>query len=162
MFAVEKLNVKNRSGLEICIVCDRFGARSEINSNEIVLDFFWKVCTQSIEPFRNVENPTPKDYYYEQIVGVAEGVKTYSNADLRVDLEIVNGVPTPKFEQAKDELGNLLFEEDGVTPIMIPVMIGNIDFWLKFGGDGILADLAFTLSQIKQQPINTFIKDYVL
>jgi hypothetical protein len=177
MFAVEKLNVKTHTGLDICIVCDKFGASSSVQSDDIVLEFKWKVCAQSILPFRNVENPTLKDYYYEPIAGVAEGLKTYSNSDLRVDLEIIDGVPNPKFEQAKDEFGNLMFvpelDENGeivlvdevpqytADPVMIPVMIGNIDFWLKFGGSAILQDLAFTLSQIKQQPVTSFIKEFV-
>lgn len=147
MFAVEKLNVKTHTGLDICIVCDRFGASSSVNSDEIVLEFRWKVCSKSIDPIRNFENPTLTDYFYEPIAGVAEGVKTYSNSDLRIDLEIVDGVPTPKFQ--KDENGDLA-----------PVMIGNIDFWIKFGGSAILQDLEYTLSQIGQQPVETFIKEY--
>ena len=145
-------------GNKICLVCDKFGGVSAVNTGEILLEFNWKVCVQAIEPFRNISNPTLQDYKYQEIVGASNGYKSYSNNDLRVDLEIVNGVPTPKFEQAKGVLGELLFESDGVTPIMTPIMIGNIDFWMKFGGDSIIQDLNFTLYQISMSDISNFIK----
>jgi hypothetical protein len=155
MFPIVLLGAKTKTGLELALKCVEFSGTESVNSNEPILNFKYAVLAQSVEPFRNVENPSLEDYYYEKL---SEGFKSYSNQTLRVDLEIVNGVPTPIFEQAKDEFDNLLFEEDGVTPIMIPKMIGNIDFWLKFGGNGIIADLYFTVGQIKQEPLETFYK----
>ena len=155
MFPIVLLNAKTKTGLELALKCIEFSGTESVNSNDPILNFKYAVLAQSVEPFRNVDNPDLEDYYYEKL---SEGFKSYSNQTLRVDLEIVNGVPTPIFEQAKDEFDNLLFEEDGITPIMIPKMIGNIDFWLKFGGNAIIADLGFTLSQIKQEPLETFYK----
>ena len=155
MFPIVLLGTKTKTGLELALKCVEFSGTEAVNSTEPILNFKYAILAQSVEPFRNVENPVLEDFYYEKL---SEGFKSYSNQTLRVDLEIVNGVPQPKMEQAKDELDNLLFEEDGITPIMIPTMIGNIDFWVKFGGDAIIADLNFTLSQIKQEPIETFYK----
>lgn len=155
MFPIVLLGAKTKTGLELALKCIEFSGTEAVNSIDPVLDFKYAVLAQSVEPFRNADNPDLEDYYYEKL---SEGFKSYSNQTLRVDLEIVNGVPQPKMEQAKDEFDNLLFLEDGITPIMIPTMIGNIDFWLKFGGDAIIADLDFTLSQIKQEPIETFYK----
>lgn len=163
MFAIEDKFGINREekftelGNKICLVCTSFEPRSEVNSSEIFIDFKWVLCVQSLAPFRNTENPTLWDYKYQEIEG-AKGVRTYSNADKRIDLEIVDGVPQPVFEQAKDEFDNLLFEEDGTTPIMIPKTIRNIDFWMKFGGDGIIEDLQYTNTQTSMQPIETFYK----
>lgn len=199
MFAViDKFGINRKEkftelGNKICIVCDGFGAKSELNSDEIALELKWKVSIQALTPYRNIENPTLKDYKYQEIAGVAAGVRAYTNADKRQDLEIVNGVPTPKFEQARDEFGNLLYmpelDENGevvtipevipavivddmevepertinhilytIEPVMIPTMIGNIDFWLKFGGAGIVQDLSFTLYQISLNDISSFVK----
>lgn len=155
MFPIVLLGTKTKTGLELALKCIEFSGTESVNSIDPILNFKYAVLAQSVEPFRNVENPALEDYYYEKL---SEGFKSYSNQTLRVDLEIVNGVPTPIFEQAKDEFDNLLFEEDGITPIMIPTMIGNIDFWLKFGGNAVIADLYFTLGQIKQEPIETFYK----
>jgi len=171
MFPIVLLNAKTKTGLELALKCIEFSGTEAVNSTAPVLNFKYAVLAQSVSPFRNIENPSLEDYYYEKL---SEGFKSYSNQTLRQDLEIVNGVPTPIFEQAKDEFDNLLFEpeldennqvviiDDVIqytdTPIMIPKMIGNIDFWLKFGGDAIIADLGFTLSQIKQEPLETFYK----
>lgn len=155
MFPIILLNAKTKIGLELALKCIEFSGTESVNSIDPILNFKYAVLAQSVEPFRNVEYPALEDYYYEKL---SEGFKAYSNQTLRVDLEIVNGVPQPIMEQAKDEFDNLLFLEDGITPIMIPTMIGNIDFWLKFGGNAIIADLYFTLSQIKQEPIETFYK----
>ena len=155
MFPIVLLGAKTKTGLELALKCIEFSGTESVNSTDSILNFKYAVLAQSVEPFRNVENPALEDFYYEKL---SEGFKSYSNQTLRVDLEIVDGVPQPKLEQAKDEFDNLLFEEDGTTPIMIPKMIGNIDFWLKFGGDAIIADLYFTLGQIKLEPIETFYK----
>ncbi len=175
MFPIVLLNAKTKTGLELALKCIEFSGTESVNSEAPVLKFKWTVCKQSLEPFRKIQAkdeqgellfeedgttpiflpPTLEDYYYEKL---SDGYKDYSNQTLRQDLEIVNGVPQPKLEQAKDEFDNLLFEEDGTTPIMIPKMIGNIDFWLKFGGDAIIADLYFTAGQIKQEPLETFYK----
>lgn len=136
-------------GNKICLVCDRFGGSSAINSSEILLNFNWKVCIQAIEPFRNLQSPTLQDYKYQEIVGASNGYKAYSNNDLRVDLEIINGVPTPIMIQAFDIENN---------SYMTPKMIGNIDFWMKFGGDAIIQDLNFTLYQISLLDISNFVK----
>jgi len=175
MFPIVLLGAKTKTGLELALKCIEFSGTESVNSEEPVLKFKYAVLAQSLEPFRKIQAkdeqgellfeedgttpiflpPTLEDYYYETL---SDGYKDYSNQTLRQDLEIVNGIPQPAFEQAKDELDNLLFEEDGTTPIMIPVMIGNIDFWLKWGGQGIIADLYFTVGQIKQEPIETFYK----
>lgn len=139
MFPITKLNAKTNTGLELVLKCVGFSGIEAVNSTEPILRFKYAVCEQSLEPFRNIENPSMEDYIYKEL---NEGSKDYSNQTLRQDIEIINGIPTPQFEQ------------DGVTP----KMIGNIDFWLKFGGDGIIADLYFTLSQIKQEPLETFYK----
>jgi hypothetical protein len=157
MFPIVLLGAKTKTGLELALKCIEFSGTEAVNSNDPILNFKYAVLVQSVEPFQNVENPSLEDYYYEKL---SEGFKSYSNQTLRVDLEIVNGIPQPILEQAKNENGDLLFEEDGVTPIMIPTMIGNIDFWLKFGGSAVLQDLKYTLSQIGQQPVETFIKEY--
>jgi hypothetical protein len=155
MFPIVLLGTKTKTGLELALKCIEFSGTELVNSTDPILNFKYAVLAQSVEPFRNIEDPALEDFYYEKL---SEGFKSYSNQTLRVDLEIINGVPQPIIEQAKDENGELLFEEDGITAIMIPKMIGNIDFWLKFGGDAVLADLAFTLSQIKQEPLQTFYK----
>lgn len=171
MFPIVLLGTKTKTGLELALKCIEFSGTESVNSIDSILNFKYAVLAQSVEPFRNVDNPDLEDFYYEKL---SEGFKSYSNQTLRVDLEIVNGVPQPIFEQAKDENGNLLFEPEldennqiimiddviqyTTTPIMIPKMIGNIDFWLKFGGNAIISDLNFTLSQIKQEPIETFYK----
>jgi len=175
MFPIVLLGAKTKTGLELALKCVRFAGSEDVNSEDPILKFEYAVCEQSLEPFRKIQSkneqgellfeedgitpiflpPTLEDYYYKKL---SDGSKDYSNQTLRQDLEIVNGIPQPAFEQAKDELDNLLFEEDGVTPIMIPVMIGNIDFWLKWGGQGIIADLYFTAGQIKQEPLETFYK----
>lgn len=171
MFPIVLLGAKTKTGLELALKCIEFFGTESVNSTEPILNFKYAVLAQSVEPFRNVENPALEDFYYEKL---SEGFKSYSNQTLRQDLEIVDGVPHPAFEQAKDEFDNLLFEPEldennqivviddviqyTTTPIMIPKMIGNIDFWLKFGGDGIIADLYFTANQIKQEPIETFYK----
>lgn len=173
-FGAERQEYFTELGNKICLVCDMFGGGSSVNSGEITLEFKWKVCAQSLDPYHNISTPTLFDYKYQEIAGVAQGIKSYSNLDKRVDLQIINGTPQPKFEQAKDDESNLMYfpelDENGgivvindivqytTNPIMMPVMIGNIDFWLKFGGQAILQDLKFTLGQISISDISTFIK----
>ena len=198
MFVIEDKFGINREekftelGNKICLICTSFEPRSAVNSDEIIIDFKWSICAKAFEPYRNIEAPTLFDYKYQEIAG-AKGVRSYTNADKRVDLEIVDGVPRPKMIQATDEFGNPAFlpqldvngdvvtipeiipaviENDVEiepehtiyhvqytdTPVMIPVMIGNIDFWLKWGGQGIIQDLKFTNTQISMSDISTFIK----
>lgn len=198
MFAIEDKFGINREekftelGNKICLVCTSFEPRSQINSDEIIIDFKWSICAQAFEPYRNIEAATLFDFKYQEIAG-AKGVRSYTNADKRVDLEVIDGVPQPKMIQATDEFGNPAFlpelDENGevVTipevipavivdeaevepertiyhiqytpdPVMVPVMIGNIDFWVKFGGSAIIQDLQFTLNQISKSDISTLVK----
>ena len=198
MFVIEDKFGINREekftelGNKICLICTSFEPRSAVNSDEIIIDFKWSICAKAFEPYRNIEAPTLFDYKYQEIAG-AKGVRSYTNADKRVDLEIVNGVPQPKMIQATDEFGNPAFlpqldvNGEAITipeiipavivdeieiepertiyhvqyttdPVMVPVMIGNIDFWVKFGGASIIQDLQFTTSQISKSDISTFIK----
>lgn len=198
MFAIEDKFGINREekftelGNKICLICTSFEPRSAVNSDEIIIDFKWSICAKAFEPYRNIESATLFDYKYQEIAG-AKGVMSYTNADKRVDLEIVDGVPQPKMIQATDEFGNPAFlpqlDVNGeaitipeiipavivdeievepertiyhvqytINPVMVPVMIGNIDFWVKFGGAAIIQDLQFTTSQISKSDISTFIK----